>query len=277
MCGGGVESITWEFFLKHKCDYSSNVIVIGSVIYYEEIKKIILKDNFFSEKQILYIDDWIEKFPLQNWILNEKEVKALPWPIRKEQLIHARLLPCREAALDEMPKGLVVAEIGVAYGDFTEKILSSMKPSKFFAIDIFSEAVKGIWNQKVLEENNMTHQKYYECRFHDIIEDGVLETRKGLSWEQLESFPDCYFDWVYLDAAHDYNSVKKDVSVLTRKLKPGGIIQFNDYIMYDYIAHVPYGVEHVVSELLHNNINSEVLYYCLCPRGGFDDIVIRIN
>lgn len=67
------------------------------------------------------------------------------------------------------------------------------------------------------------------------------------------------------------------MSVLLRKLKPGGIIQFNDYIMYNYIIHEPYGVAHVVSELLHDNINSEVLYYCLCPSGGFDDIIVKIN
>jgi len=121
----------------------------------------------------------------------------------------------------------------------------------------------------------MNHLQYYEDRFSKEIEEGVVEIVKGLSWDVLEQFPDDFFDYVYLDADHSYESVLKDVEVLKRKVKNGGIIQFNDYILYDYYRKEYYGVVQAVKQLLRET-GSEVLYYCL-STDGFDDMVVRLK
>ena len=51
---------------------------------------------------------------------------------------------------------------------------------------------------------------------------------KGFSAEVLASFPDNYFDWVYIDGNHLYEFVKKDVELSFQKVKPGGVIAGDD-------------------------------------------------
>ena len=90
-----------------------------------------------------------------------------------------------------------------------------------------------------------------------------MEVRQGLSWDVLATFPNEYFDFIYLDACHSYDSVKKDVDVITKKIKDGGIITFNDYTMYNFYtdplnSEGYYGVANVVNELICNT-NSIVL------------------
>jgi hypothetical protein len=50
-----------------------------------------------------------------------------------------KLLPDRDYVLPLLPKGGIVAELGVAYGDFSRKILNFIKPEYFYAIDIFPD------------------------------------------------------------------------------------------------------------------------------------------
>lgn len=50
--------------------------------------------------------------------------------LREEKLKGTRLLPSRKAALSGMPKGGIVAEVGVAYGDFSEVLLQELAPPK---------------------------------------------------------------------------------------------------------------------------------------------------
>ena len=52
---------------------------------------------------------------------------------------------------------------------------------------------------------------------------------EGFSHEVYGQFIDNSFDFVYIDAAHDYESVKKDIILYNRKLKHGGIMAGNDY------------------------------------------------
>ena len=42
-------------------------------------------------------------------------------------------------------------------------------------------------------------------------------------------FPDCFFDWVYIDGNHSYEAVRQDLELYWRKLKPGGYIVCDDY------------------------------------------------
>ena len=57
--------------------------------------------------------------------------------------------------------------------------------------------------------------------------------KKGYSNRMLEEFADQCFDMIYIDAAHDYQSVMRDLAVANRKLKPSGYIVLNDYTIVD--------------------------------------------
>ena len=270
---GKYKCISWENFVENKDKYVSNVIIIGTEKYEKEVRKKIVDSGLFLDKNILRISDWARMCAIQK----TQQLMYTAGAIDKNLLKNAKVMPGRDDVLSMMPRNMVVAEVGVAFGGFSRKILDNMHPSKFYAVDIFEDSVKGFWGSNILEDTNMTHYEWYKNKFSKEIAAEIVELRKGYSWECLEQFPDNYFDYVYLDAAHDYISVSRDVEVLKRVVKAGGIIQFNDYILCDYtvIGTPPYGVMPVVNKLV-NDTKSEVLYYCL-SLSGFDDIVVRLN
>ena len=191
--------------------------------------------------------------------------------IPAECFSNAILLCDRREAVRRLPKGGVAAELGVAYGDFSEFILTEMKPRHFYAIDIFSG---DIWNRHDIEMSGMDHEHWYIDRFKQYIPD-KMTVLKGLSWEMLEGLEDDLFDYIYIDACHDYKAVNRDIEAAVRKLRSGGILQFNDYTLYDPIEKTYYGTVPAVNRLIAST-GSQVLFYCL-GVGGFDDIVIRLN
>ena len=150
--------------------------------------------------------------------------------IPSEYLKSAIILSDREEALKYLPKGGIVAEVGVAYGDFSERILATMCPTYFYAIDTFS--MNNIWGRHDLEETGLDQEQWYRKRFEDRIP-REMALCKGLSWEILEQFEDDFFDYVYIDASHNYEDVIRDIAAVERKVKAGGIIQFNDYTNWD--------------------------------------------
>lgn len=195
----------------------------------------------------------------------------LPLPIMSV----CKLLPDRDHVLPLLSQGGIAAEVGVAYGDFSRKIIDIVKPEKFYAIDLFPNGPGIEFGRTDLSDSNLKHREFIEHKFLSEIGKGAFFIKQGLSWKVLETFDDNYFDYVYLDAGHDYDSVKKDIAILYNKIKNGGILQFNDYTHFDWMTGVPYGVIRAVDEFLLCG-KHQILYYCFQPD-GFDDIVVRIN
>ena len=52
---------------------------------------------------------------------------------------------------------------------------------------------------------------------------------KALSWDGAEFYKDNSLDFVFIDAAHDYEYVKKDINAWFPKVKKGGVIAGHDY------------------------------------------------
>ena len=61
--------------------------------------------------------------------------------------------------------------------------------------------------------------------------------------------PDAAFDWIYVDADHSFNGVKRDAEAAMRKVKPGGFLVFNDFAHADpFIGR--YGVHSAVADFM---------------------------
>lgn len=121
----------------------------------------------------------------------------------------------------------------------------------------------------------LTLLEFYKKRFQKEEENGILEVKEGYSWEVLEKFEDDTFDYIYLDAAHDFESVSKDINVIKKKIKTGGIVQFNDYGFIHADSKECCGVLPAVNKFLWET-KCEVLYYCI-NGNGLDDLVVRID
>jgi hypothetical protein len=130
----------------------------------------------------------------------------------------------RVAMLNALPHGGAVAEIGTYRGDFARRIVTQCRPRELHLIDI---------DYSHFDPTGLAGP---EVRIH-----------RGLSHEVIASFPDDYFDWIYVDAEHSYPSVLRDARAAAPKVRRGGFLVFNDF------AHVDprfgrYGVHRAVTD-----------------------------
>lgn len=176
----------------------------------------------------------------------------------------AALFADRETAIDMIPRGGRVAEIGVALGGYSEVILRKLQPSRFDAFDLFRlHEEDRFWGKTSAEWfSGRTHREHYEHRFRAAIEAGIMHTHEGDSSLLLAGMPDASYDMIYIDGDHSYQGALRDAEVAARKLVPGGFLIFNDYIMADHVTGVPYGVVPVVNEFCANR-GWTVAYFAL--------------
>ncbi|GAB2886362.1 hypothetical protein GCM10027093_21810 [Paraburkholderia jirisanensis] len=163
----------------------------------------------------------------------------------------ARLFADRYAMVEALaPRGGVVTEVGVAAGDFSQFIIDTLHPSRFYALDTFDmHKNEFIWGRPSSELfGHRTQLEHFRARF---AQHGAgVEARVGLSAELLGEFGDQTFDFIYIDAGHDYENVKRDAQMSARKLKRDGLIVFNDYTIIDVFSLEGYGVVQAVNELV---------------------------
>jgi hypothetical protein len=194
--------------------------------------------------------------------------------LRQEHVDGAVLYADRTTALGALPRGGVVAEIGVAAGDFTEAMLARLAPSRFDAFDLFSvhEAESFMGWSPAQRFGGLSHRTYYERRFAVEIAAGKFHLHEGDSSSEMGKQPDAVYDIIYIDGDHTYEGAMRDAEVSARKLKSNGILVFNDYILFDHVMGTPYGIVQVVNEFCANR-GWRVLFLAL-QNNMFCDIAL---
>lgn len=139
-------------------------------------------------------------------------------------------------AVKSAQEGSVFVEIGTWKGKSTscmgQLIKSSGKNIKFYAIDTF-EGSDEVWHQewiKYLKDNNTSLFQEYENNLKSCGVYDVVNTIKSTSVEASSMFDDESIDFIFIDAAHDYESVLSDIRAWYPKIKPGGLICGDDYV-----------------------------------------------
>jgi len=162
----------------------------------------------------------------------------------------ARIVPERSAILPHVPKGGVVAEIGVGFGNYSRKILDIVQPSHFVAVDTFGLDRRSWLGRQPYADilGGKSHEDFYRDRFSAEIDKGVVSLKKGFSVDVMEGFPDDQFDMIYIDANHTFESVKADLAVSARKIKDTGWLILNDYTVVDPLLLMPYDIVRAVHE-----------------------------
>ncbi|MCW8090352.1 class I SAM-dependent methyltransferase [Alteromonas sp. ASW11-130] len=172
----------------------------------------------------------------------ERELIALPHvKLEEKHLSGAQLLPHREALLKRLPRNGVVAELGVANGDFTASILRHASPKKLYLVDIWG--------------TDRYSEKMYESvknRFSKELDSGVIEIIRQPSQDAADFFHSRSLDWVYIDTTHAYLQTKCELESYSTKIKAGGYLAGHDYTQGNWIDNFKYGVIEAVHEFCTN-------------------------
>jgi hypothetical protein len=139
----------------------------------------------------------------------------------------------------------VCAEIGVFRGEFSRHIVRITRPAELHLIDCWWTAYGEHypdWGAYSDHGRLSTHQAYEEAR--KAAPAAIVHV--GDDIEILSALPDHYFDWLYLDTTHMYDQTVRELQVITRKLKSGGLLLGDDW--HDDSAHAHAGVTQAVRE-----------------------------
>jgi hypothetical protein len=104
------------------------------------------------------------------------------------------------------------------------EIINSGKNIKFDCVDT--------WDY--VDTSNEINQTQFDNLFNIFSKNiepvkNKINIVKSLSWDGALNYEDNSLDFVFIDAGHDYESVKKDVNAWYPKIKNGGIIAGHDY------------------------------------------------
>jgi hypothetical protein len=137
----------------------------------------------------------------------------------------------RVQLLSFLPSGATVAEIGVYQGGFANAIRRHAAPAKFHLIDPWAIDEGDPYDVYMRGNREKMHRAYDQILrlFGDDAATGRAEIHRTYSTLAAPGFPDGYFDWIYLDAMHDYDNVLADLRAYADKVKPEGFILGHDF------------------------------------------------
>lgn len=135
------------------------------------------------------------------------------------------LVASRFELVSHLGSGAIV-EVGTQSGNFARHILDVAEPQSLDVIDLDLSRLRP------------------DVRAHPSV-----RAHQGNSSDVLRKMPDAAFDWIYVDADHSFNGVKRDAEAAMRKVKPGGFLVFNDFAHADpFIGR--YGVHSAVADFM---------------------------
>jgi len=132
------------------------------------------------------------------------------------------------------------------------EIINSNKNIKFDCVDVWEYLdIQNDINKSMFNDLYETFLKNINPVRH------VINPIRKISWEAASLYDDKSLDFVFIDAAHDYESVIKDIGAWLPKVKLGGTLAGHDY-------RNAIGVKKAVDEILGetNILQTEGCWVC---------------
>ena len=123
-------------------------------------------------------------------------------------------------------------ELGVKKGDFAHVLLSTWhSASMYVLVDVWHELDN---YTDIANVHNNLQEKFYKQALENVrpFQDrgGIIEVCRNYTTVCKNDYPDRTFDFVYIDARHDYKAVYEDMVDWWPKLRSGGIFAGHDYV-----------------------------------------------
>jgi len=141
--------------------------------------------------------------------------------------------------VDMIPRDSTMIEIGSYMGESTMMLASSKLFKKIYAIDPHDG--KEPFNDYTGYDWEFVKKEFHlNTRYFDNI-----TLISDFNYNVVDMFDDESIDFIYIDADHEYDSVKRDIELYLPKLKKTGIIGG-----HDYNENLWEGVFHAVNDIL---------------------------
>ena len=142
-----------------------------------------------------------------------------------------------DIALKYCPDNSIFVEIGSWMGRSTcymgEGIKNSQKNIKFYAIDTWEGSEEPQHKETIEKLKNQKLSLFDTFNFHlkscEVSE--YVTPFQTTSLTAAEQFEDNSLDFVHIDASHDYENVLEDIRAWYPKIKPGGFLTGDDYVI----------------------------------------------
>lgn len=163
------------------------------------------------------------------------------------------LQEARVRLLQVVPVGGTVAEVGTFRGDFARQIIDTSKVKELNLIDPWKHQDDLGYPLDLTNVSDGHHEVVFGsvlARFSKEINRGQVILHRGLSHDVVNKFPDEYFDWVYIDANHTFESVLSDLRLFSKKTKEDGFICGDDFDNHINAQKKNFGVVRAVNEFI---------------------------
>jgi hypothetical protein len=140
------------------------------------------------------------------------------------------------------------AEVGVKLGFFSDHLLSQWRGQQLISIDpwLHDDPDSYVDTGNVQQGEQET---YYRTTLDLLAKYGERSSVwRMTSLEAAERIADNELDFVYIDARHDYHSVREDLETWLPKVRPGGILAGHDYLDGEF-PEGRFGVKSAVDEV----------------------------
>lgn len=166
--------------------------------------------------------------------------------IPQAQLDGARLVSNRHEMLRHFPRGGCVCELGTYRGDFARMILDVVEPEALHLVDV----------------------TFALCR-RDVLDHPAVRRHEMMTTAFLGAAATPGFDWIYVDADHGYEAVVADIAAAAPRVKPGGMLVFNDFARIVRPGFGVFGVHQAVTEFAIRS-GWPVAFFCLNGEALYD-------
>ena len=203
----------------------------------------------------------IKKLFFINFFINKVEAKIkkrrihvlskIPiFKIQKKNISNLRTKLNRIEILKDLNKNCVCAELGVAYGEFSDQILKILEPKLLVLIDSYPN------DGNFVDEGSLDH---LQKKFSNHVNNKQVKIINRDSISSVSIFEKNYFDWIYIDTTHEYNQTLKELRAWKDRIKKDGFIFGHDYVMGNWEDGIKYGVKEAVHQFCVEE-NRELVY-----------------
>jgi len=121
----------------------------------------------------------------------------------------------------------VCVEIGVREGDWS-KVLLTKNPKDLFLVDCWKHQPGHIYVDRS-NRSDIIQEALYQNLLNIYKNNSNVHIIRKMSIDAAEDFTDTFFDFIYLDANHEYECVTTDLERWFPKLKIGGWYTGHDW------------------------------------------------